>query len=145
MLSHILKFLIFSILWHGASYGANMSIDDITIKSDRLTVNKKDGKVYFSGNVVAWFDEAILKTTDVIIVINDSSPKRKLERIIFPSKLTSMKESDDEVVVADSAEYEANSNLLKLKGNIYMQKGEYFVKCNELTYFAKIQTIGAAD
>lgn len=116
-------------------------MDDIIIKSDNLFINKEEGRAYFTGNVIVWFDEALLKTTKIIIVIKEGEKKRELEKIIFPSKLTAMKESENEMIVADSGEYIAHENLLSFKGNIYMQKDERLVKCNELNYFTKIKAI----
>lgn len=127
------------------SYASGLAIEDVIIKSDHLLVNKVEGRAYFTGNVVVWFDDALLKTTKIIVVIKEGDKKRELERIIFPSKLTAMKESADEVIIADSGEYIVNENLLTFKGNIHMQKDERLVKCNELKYFTKIKAIRTTE
>ena len=116
-------------------------MDDIIIKSNHLKVNKADGKADFSGDVIVWFDGAVLKTQRIILIINDSGTKRELEKIVFPSKLSAMNESENETIIADSAEYLADKNLLIFKGNIYMQKDERLVKCDELIYHVQIKAI----
>lgn len=141
MFSHILKFLIFSTFLQYHSYASGLAIDDVIIKSDHLLVNKEEGRAYFTGNVVVWFDDAMLKTTKIIIALKDGDKKRELEKIIFPAKLTAMKDGSNEMIIADNGEYIASENLLTFKGNIYMQKGERLVKCNELKYFTKIKEI----
>jgi predicted nucleotidyltransferase component of viral defense system len=94
---------------------------------------------------LVWFDDAVLKTTDITLLVKEEGKNRTLEKIIMPAKLTAMKEDEDEIIIADSAEYIATKKLLKFKGNIYMKKDERLVKCDELNYFTAIKGISSAE
>jgi lipopolysaccharide export system protein LptA len=137
--------LILAIFQGFEAYAGGIAVEDIIIESDDLVVNKTAGTARFSGAVVVWFDDAVLKTTDVVLVVKEEGKKRALEKIIMPAKLTAMKQSENEIIIADSAEYIAAERLLKFKGNIYMKKGERLVKCDELNYFTAIKGISSAE
>jgi len=122
-----------------------MTLEDIVIESDDLVVNKASGVANFSGKVIVWFDEAVLKTTGLQIMVRDIGKKRTLEKIVIPHKLTAMNSKENEVIIADGAEYIVSEKMLRFQGNIYMQKDQHLVKCDELMYLTKIQKIGAAD
>jgi lipopolysaccharide export system protein LptA len=152
MFWRILKFLIsrsilalsIATLFYSISVYA-IVLEDIVIESDDLVVNKSKGTARFTGNVLVWFDDAVLKTTDITLLVKEEGKNRTLEKIIMPAKLTAMKEDEDEIIIADSAEYIATKKLLKFKGNIYMKKDERLVKCDELNYFTAIKGISSVE
>jgi lipopolysaccharide export system protein LptA len=145
MLLRILKFLIFSILaiCSTNSYCASIAVDDIVIQSDDLVIDKITGTARFVGEVIVWFDDAVLKTTEIVVVVKEENKKRVLNKIMMPAKLTAMKQSYDEIIIADGGEYIAGKKLLRFKGNIYMQRDKRLIKCDELEYFTEIKGISS--
>ncbi len=146
MYQRILKCLIFSlVLISVEAYAMPIAIDDVVVNSDDLVVDKILGTAKFTGDVVICFDDAILKTTELTLLVTEDGVKRVLDKIILPSKLSAFNHSKNEVVVADGGEYIASEKLLKLTGNIYMQKDERLVKCDELIYVMEIKSISSKD
>lgn len=140
MLLRILGLLIFSILLQYES-AAHPTVEDMFITSDTLVLDKQNSKADFAGLVVLYADDMVLKTNRLVVRIKALATKRVVDHIAIPTKLTATKHSMDEVVVADSAEYDPSTGILKFKGNIYMQKNQHFVKCDNLIYHTKINTI----
>ncbi|MES2214901.1 MAG: LptA/OstA family protein, partial [Pseudomonadota bacterium] len=133
MLLRTLSLLTFSILLQYPSI-ANMTLDDVLITSDKLILDKQSSQADFSGVVVIYADNMVTRTTRLIVKIKEVDNKRSIERLILPAKLTAIKQADikgneEEIIMADSAEYDTLTGILTFKGNIYMQKSKHWVKC----------------
>lgn len=140
MLLRSLELLIFSILFQHQAL-ADVALDDLFITSDRLVLDQRNTSADFSGTVVAYADDIILKTSKLVTKIQDRNKKRVIDSIILPTKLTVIKRNADAVIIADSAEYMPSVGTLIFKGNIYMQQKQNFMKCDKLIYHTQIKTI----
>lgn len=124
------------------------NLEDFTINSDELFIEKESGSSKFVGNVVIWFDNGIvIETTELILKMKDIDGKQTIDRIVIPKSVRAVKfescSSDalEVTMIANSAEYIVEKSELRLSGGIYMQKDENLVKCDELLYYTKISKI----
>ena len=136
MFKQILKCLIFSglFIFTNAIAENTVDYDDIKITSDVLIVDKHRNTSDFRNNVIVWCGDMILKTNELVIEVYEDHGKKRINRLIAPGKLSAIKQDMTEIVVADTAEYSGKTHTLTLKGDIYLQKEERVVKCNELVY-----------
>lgn len=114
---------------------STFSMENIVIKSDHLKVDKNNNTSYFSGNVVVWCGDFILKTNTLIL--HKKQGNEKIMHMILPEHVEAMKEDMSEVVVADKGNYDGLSKILILKGNAYIQKDNRIIKCDYFKYHIK--------
>jgi lipopolysaccharide export system protein LptA len=136
----ILSLLIFNLLLQYESI-AHPTVEELFITSDTLVLDKQNSKAEFSGLVLLYADDMVLKTSGLVVKIKELATKHVVDHITIPAKLTATKHGIDEVVMADSAEYDPSTGVLEFKGNIYMQKNQHIVKCDNLIYHTQINAV----
>jgi lipopolysaccharide transport protein LptA len=117
---------------------AALEREEIYINSDRLTVNRVDNTATFEGEVIVWFEDLVLKTSNLIAFFNENNT---LKKIIIPKKLIARRAPGNETIVADNAEYYANDLKLILKGNINIEREGKLLAAEEVIYYAKLKNI----
>ncbi|KAJ6644831.1 putative ABC transporter ATP-binding protein, partial [Pseudolycoriella hygida] len=94
------------------------------INSDHLVINQEKQQAHFSGQVILWFEDMVVKTTNLEIFYKKVNNKQVIDYIIMPSKLTARRNNMHELLMANSAEYFMNSKELILSGDIVIQTND---------------------
>jgi len=120
---------------------SNNPLDNLYINSNSLSLNRTNNTAYFEGEVIIWFDNMILKTKEIKIIYKGLDNKKEIDKIIIPKKLFAIKEKEQEVLIADSAEYFAIKGELILTGKVKIQRGNKIITTKKLVYYTKLKTI----
>lgn len=115
--------------------------DQILINSDNLTYDKSANFASFDGNVVMWFNDMVLKTTNIRIYYKQIAGRNKIDKIIIPEKLTAIKNKDSDILIADRAIYSFDSNELSLSGNVILQHVDNILKTGKLVFITELKKI----
>lgn len=115
--------------------------DQILINSDNLTYDKSANFASFDGNVVLWFNDMVLKTTNIKIYYKQVAGRNKIDKIIIPEKLTAIKNKDSDILIADRAIYSFASNELSLSGNVILQHADNILKTGKLVFITELKKI----
>jgi len=115
--------------------------DQILINSDNLTYDKSANFASFDGNVVLWFNDMVLKTTNIKIYYKQIAGRNKIDKIIIPKKLTAIKNKDSDILIADRAIYSFDSNELSLSGNVILQHADNILKTAKLVFITELKKI----
>ncbi|MCC8417081.1 MAG: hypothetical protein LN588_00780 [Rickettsia endosymbiont of Bryobia graminum] len=111
------------------------NLQKLYINSDNLVIDQVKRQAQFTGEVILWFDDLMIKTTDLKIFYKIIGNKKTIDRIIMPSKLTAKKNDTKELLIANSAEYFVEKKELILRGNVIIQKDEHIIKTDKLVYY----------
>lgn len=114
------------------------NLNKLYINSDNLVIDQAKMQARFTGEVVLWFDDLMVKTTDLKIFYKVIGNKKTIDHIIMPSKLTAKKNNInniEELLMANSAEYFVQKKELILLGDVVIQKGEHIIKTDKLVYY----------
>ncbi len=134
---------------------------DLVINSDDLLVDNSKNTAIFTGKVVVWFDDMLLKTSKLEVFYVQRTHKRAIEKIIIPNNLVATKiearhpslpnsKTNDEVIIAGSAEYVPSSRALTLNNVKLLRQAiaangeiteENILKTEKLIYYTKLQKI----
>ena len=115
--------------------------DQILINSDNLTYDKSANFASFDGNVILWFNDIVLKTTNIKIYYKQFAGKNRIDKIIIPEKLTALKSKDSDVLIADKAVYLFDKDELSLNGNVVLQHKDNILKTDKLVFITKLKKI----
>lgn len=142
MLRAISIFQIFSlvVLFISSAY-ANISEpkDDLYIESHRLTLDRDHNTALFKGEVVLYFEDIVLKSDKVSVIYKEGGDGRKVDRVTIPARVIAKKEK--EVLIADRAEYLADSGILTFYGKVFAEIDGQIVKTGKLAYVTKLKKI----
>jgi lipopolysaccharide transport protein LptA len=114
---------------------------DIFINSDTLNINQDKNIVNFAGKVILWFDDMVLKTDKIEIIYNKATNKKEIDKVVIPNKLTALRTIEQEILIADSAEYFAATGKLTLNGNVKLQHKDDIVSTNKFIYHTNLKAI----
>ena len=114
------------------------SIDELKITSDNLTIQKDASTATFTGNVIVFFDNLKLTTTELIVYYAGTNNKKEISKIVIPVKLTAIKNCEKEVVIADKGIFDNSTKKLTLEGNITMQKEGNILITDKLIYSSSL-------
>src|ERR1044071_9186813 len=106
-------FFIISITVHVS--GDKIDASEIIINSDDLTYDKIKNVASFEGEVIMWFDDLILKTTNIKIFYKQVAGKNKIDRIVILNKLKALQQKNQNILIADTAVYFFDKNELSLE------------------------------
>ncbi|WP_316353547.1 LptA/OstA family protein [Candidatus Trichorickettsia mobilis] len=121
------------------AYGDNSNLH---IHSDNVTFDKNSRTVDFSGTVIIWFDDMILKTSVLKILYNSSAKgKQTIDKIIIPNKLSALKISNQNTIIADAAVYNHQQEELTLTGNIKFIYQDHILQTEKLLYYTRLNKI----
>jgi lipopolysaccharide export system protein LptA len=124
------------------AYGtSNSPMPYLHINSDQLAFNKAKNEATFTGEVIVWFDDMVLKTTNLEIIYKQINNKNEIDKIIIPTKVIAKNKEDSRVLIADYAEYFASKAELVLTGNVQLEYQDNILKTDKLVYYTKIKQI----
>ena len=116
-------------------YASDKDISNLHITSDTLIIDKTKQKAEYLGNVVIYFDNAILRTEKLYIFYKTIDEKQTIDHIIIPTKLNVERKINNELLLADSAKYFFDNKQLILIGNVILQRDDNVLKTNKLIYY----------
>ncbi|WP_341786773.1 LptA/OstA family protein [Rickettsia endosymbiont of Cantharis rufa] len=119
-------------------YANDKDISNLHITSDTLIIDRTKQKAEYLGNVVVYFDNAILRTKELYIFYKTICGKRTIDYIVIPTQLTVERKINNELLLADSAEYFFDNKQLILLGNVILQRDDNVLKTNKLIYYINI-------
>lgn len=113
---------------------------EVVITSDSLNLDNNNLFASFKGSVAVAFEDFILKTDRLKIYYANSNNKKSIKKIEIPNHLKIIRKFNDEVVIADSAEYIVSLNKLTLKGNVRAEKDKNILIADKMIYFTKLKS-----
>ena len=119
-------------------YANDKNISNLHITSDSLIIDRTKQKAAYLGNVIVYFDNAILRTKELYIFYKTIDEKQTIDHIIVPTKLTVERKINNELLLADSAKYFFDNKQLILLGNVILQRDDNVLKTNKLIYYVDI-------
>ncbi len=119
-------------------YANDKNISNLHITSDSLIIDRTKQKAAYLGNVIVYFDNAILRTKELYIFYKTIDEKQTIDHIVVPTKLTVERKINNELLLADSAKYFFDNKQLILLGNIILQRDDNVLKTNKLIYYVDI-------
>lgn len=119
-------------------YANDKNISNLHITSDTLIIDRIKQKAEYLGNVVVYFDNAILRTKELHIFYKTIDDKQTIDYIVIPTKLTVERKINNELLLADSAKYFFDDKQLILLGNVILQRDDNVLKTNKLIYYVDI-------
>ncbi|XVN40401.1 MAG: LptA/OstA family protein [Rickettsia endosymbiont of Argas persicus] len=139
----IIKLLLSIIIVSVTTYADDNNKQDISnlhITSDTLIINREKQKVEYLGNVIVYFDNAVLRTEKLYIIYKntDDDNKQTIDYIVVPTKLNVERKINNELLLADSGKYFLDNKQLILLGNVVLQRDDNILKTNKLIYYLDI-------
>jgi lipopolysaccharide transport protein LptA len=122
-------------------FNNSLNAPDIYVNSDNLSVDQTKNIVNFEGKVILWFDDMVLKTDRIEIIYKKIANKKEIDKVIIPNKLIAIRTIEQEVLIADSAEYLTATNELILIGNVKLQHKDDIVKTEKFIYHTKLKEV----
>ncbi len=119
-------------------YANDKNISNLHITSDSLIIDRTKQKAAYLGNVIVYFDNAILRTEELYIFYKTIDEKQTIDHIVVPTKLTVERKINNELLLADSAKYFCDNKQLILLGNVILQRDDNVLKTNKLIYYVDI-------
>ncbi|HJD58368.1 MAG TPA: hypothetical protein LFV92_04100 [Rickettsia endosymbiont of Ceroptres masudai] len=119
-------------------YANDKNISNLHITSDTLIIDRIKQKAEYLGNVVVYFDNAILRTKELYIFYKTIDDKQTIDYIVIPIKLTVERKINHELLLADSAKYFFDDKQLILLGNVILQRDDNVLKTNKLIYYVDL-------
>nr|WP_083837054.1 palindromic element RPE1 domain-containing protein [Rickettsia montanensis] len=119
-------------------YANDKNISNLHIISDSLIIDRTKQKAAYLGNVIVYFDNAILRTKELYIFYKTIDEKQTIDHIVVPTKLTVERKINNELLLADSAKYFFDNKQLILLGNVILQRDDNVLKTNKLIYYVDI-------
>jgi len=140
----VLKTILLFILITSAIvvYGSSLATNSLLlIDSDDLTIDQAKQQATFTGKVLVWFDDMLLKANYLEILYEVHNQKRTISEINIPVKLIARRSGDQELLVADSAKYIVGKHELSLFGNVIIQNDKGIIKTDKLVYYTSLNKL----
>ncbi|WP_218460677.1 LptA/OstA family protein [Rickettsia sp. TH2014] len=119
-------------------YANDKNISNLHITSDTLIIDRTKQKAEYLGNVVVYFDNAILRTKELYIFYKTIDDKQTIDYIVIPTILTVERKINNELLLADNAKYFFDDKQLILLGNVILQRDDNVLRTNKLIYYVDI-------
>lgn len=133
---------LFILISNAIVYGNDSSSGNLlSINSDKLIINQDKQQAIFTGEVLIWFDDMVLKTSYLEILYKVSNQKKTISEINIPVKLIARRTISQELLIADSAKYIVGKQELTLFGNVIIQNNQGIIKTNKLVYYTKLNNL----
>lgn len=114
---------------------------EIIINSDNLTYEKGNNVASFDGNVILWFNNMVLKTTNIKIFYTQINKQNRIDKIVIPNKLSALKNQNSDILIAEKGIYFFDKGELWLNGNVILQHGDNILKTDSLVLVAELKKI----
>lgn len=122
---------------HYTGFQNSQSQQYIYIDSDDIVLNSSQKEGVFSGNVIGYFNDIVLKTSNIRVLYKDNDNYSTIDKIVMPSKITAIQKDTDNIIIADHAEYDLQNSQLILTGNINLMYNNRIFKTNKFIYYTK--------
>ena len=119
-------------------YANDKDISNLHITSDTLIIDRAKQKAEYLGNVIVYFDNAVLQTEKLYIFYKTIDNKQAIDHIVIPTKLNVERKANNELLLADSAKYFFDNKQLILLGNVVVQHDDNILKTNKLIYYLDV-------
>ncbi len=143
MICYVLFFLIISssVAYGKHPYSKHSSMDRLYIHSDNLVIDQTKNQACFTGEVILWFDDMMVKTTNLEIFYKTVDNKKTIDYISIPSRLIAKKNNGQELLTATSAKYFVERKELVLLGDVIVQNKDGIIKTDKLVYYTELNNI----
>ncbi len=143
MICYMLLFLIMNsaIACGEPPYSKHSSMDKLYINSDNLVIDQIKQQAFFTGEVILWFDDIMVKTTNLEIFYKIVDNKKTINYISIPSNLTAKRNDGQELLIATSAKYFVERKELVLLGDVIVQNKNGIIKTDKLVYYTKLNNV----
>lgn len=142
MICYLLLVLIMSSSAYGKHpYSKHSSMDKVYINSDNLVIDQTQNQACFTGEVILWFDDIMVKTTNLEIFYKTVDNKKTIDYISIPSRLTAKRNNGQELLAATSAKYFVARKELVLLGDVIVQNKDGIIKTDKLVYYTELNNI----
>ncbi|MFK7973517.1 MAG: LptA/OstA family protein [Rickettsiaceae bacterium] len=115
--------------------------DIVHINSERLVINTNESTATFSENVLLFFEDIRLSTSQLIIYYVNVESKKEIKKIVIPVKVKALRTDTGEVIIADRAEFDNYTKKLIFTGNVHVQKEDNILITDKLIYSTKLKYI----
>ncbi|MDN3029830.1 MAG: LptA/OstA family protein [Candidatus Tisiphia sp.] len=123
-------------------YSKHSSMDKLYINSDNLVIDQIKQQACFTGEeVTLWFDDIMVKTTNLEIFYKIVDNKKTINYISIPSKLTAKRNDGQEVLIATSAKYFVERKELILLGDVIVQNKDGIIRTDKLVYYTELNNV----
>ena len=138
----VLRSIFLFIFISNPTVGYGSSAENLlSIDSDELTIDQTKQRATFTGEVLIWFDDMLLKTNNLEILYKVSGQKRTISEINIPVRLIARRSGGQELLIADSAKYIVEKQELSLFGNVIVQNNKGIIKTDKLIYYTKLDKL----
>ncbi len=139
----MLLFLIMNsaIVYGEHPYSKHSSMDKLYINSDNLVIDHTKQQAFFTGEVILWFDDIVVKTTNLEIFYKIVDNKKTINYISIPSRLIAKRNDGQELLIATSAKYFVERKELVLLGDVIVQNKNGIIKTDKLVYYTKLNNV----
>jgi lipopolysaccharide transport protein LptA len=122
-------------------YSKHYSMDKLYINSDNLVIDQTKQQACFTGEVILWFDDIMVKTTNLEIFYKIVDNKKTINYTSIPSNLTAKRNDGQELLIATSAKYFVGKKELVLLGNVIVQNKDGIIRTDKLVYYTKLNNV----
>ncbi|MDR0774877.1 MAG: hypothetical protein LBE72_06250, partial [Rickettsia sp.] len=122
-------------------YSKHSSMDRLYIHSDNLVIDQTKNQACFTGEVILWFDDMMVKTTNLEIFYKTVDNKKTIDYISIPSRLIAKRNNGQELLTATSAKYFVERKELVLLGDVIVQNKDGIIKTDKLVYYTELNNI----
>lgn len=116
------------------SFAKQSKNSQLHINSDEVTVDQTKYLSHFSGNVVVWLDDIMLKTSEILATGNKNTSKRNIDHLSIDHHLALTQNDRSYVIEANSAAWSLNNMSLTLSNDVRIKFNDNIVKCDKLIY-----------
>lgn len=122
-------------------YSKHSSMDKLYINSDNLVIDQTKQQACFTDEVTLWFDDIMVKTTNLEIFYKIVDNKKTINYISIPSRLTAKRNHGQELLIATSAKYFVERKELVLLGNVIVQNNNGIIRTDKLVYYTELNNV----
>jgi lipopolysaccharide export system protein LptA len=126
--------LIFTLLLNGALIpgAAAESEQELTVRSDSMTIEELKGEIRFEGNVILNYQEATLNCDTLVLLTEDPSPSGVKRGVAVGNVVITHMEDRAQ---ADRAEFNVASGEVVLTGSPKLTREMNIINASKITYF----------
>ncbi|MDC0864605.1 LptA/OstA family protein [Rickettsiaceae bacterium] len=117
----------------------------LNISSDSLRMQNDNMSATFLGNVKLVFNNFELITDRLIVFYSNSSDKKEIEKIVIPVSLKAINMCYEEIVTADSGEFDNSTKKLTLEKNVRILRDGNTLVTDKVVYSSYLQKIQQED
>ncbi len=136
VLRHALLLAFLALPLHAQAQGPSLAFgsegnsdEPVEVEADNLSVNQKDGTAEFTGNVM--IQQGDMKLNAPRVLVEYSEDQSGVDRLEATGGVTIV--SGEDAAEADMAEYEIESEIIVMTGNVVIVQGPNTLSSNKVT------------